>query len=79
MQTVSCTVFQGHFTPLTVATQQGHHQSVVVLLEAEADPKQQLPALHVAARKDEAKAAALLLRNGHGADLVTKVRYLVEL
>jgi len=54
-----------------VAVQQGHHQVAVLLLEAEAGSK--LPALHVASRKDDAKAIALLLGNGHEANLVTKV------
>ena len=56
-----------------MAVQQGHHQMAVLLLEAEAGSKLQLPPLHVATRKDDAKAVALLLRNGHDANQVTKV------
>ena len=32
-----------------------------------------LPALHIAARKDDTKSAALLLQNDHNADVQSKV------
>ncbi|KAF3853895.1 hypothetical protein F7725_014583 [Dissostichus mawsoni] len=47
------------FTPLAVALQQGHEQVVSLLLENDTKGKVRLPALHIAARKDDTKAAAL--------------------
>ncbi|XP_052685796.1 uncharacterized protein LOC128165370 isoform X39 [Crassostrea angulata] len=51
------------FTPLAVALQQGHERVVSVLLENDTKGKVKLPALHVTARKDDVKSAALLLQN----------------
>uniref|UniRef100_A0A672IT04 Ankyrin 3 n=1 Tax=Salarias fasciatus TaxID=181472 RepID=A0A672IT04_SALFA len=62
------------FTPLAVALQQGHDQVVSLLLENDTKGKVRLPALHIAARKDDTKAAALLLQNDHNADVESKVR-----
>ena len=49
-----------------MALQQGHEKVVSVLLENDshgAPGKVHLPALHIAAKKDDVKAAALLLQN----------------
>ncbi|XP_038389932.1 ankyrin-3 isoform X12 [Canis lupus familiaris] len=60
------------FTPLAVALQQGHDQVVSLLLENDTKGKVRLPALHIAARKDDTKAAALLLQNDNNADIESK-------
>ncbi|XP_065312556.1 ankyrin-3-like isoform X3 [Gordionus sp. m RMFG-2023] len=74
------------FTPLAVALQQGHDKVVAVLLENEnikgALPGNgnknnigggvKLPALHVAAKKDDCKAAELLLQNRSDPDVTSK-------
>ncbi|XP_041124764.1 ankyrin-3-like isoform X26 [Polyodon spathula] len=60
------------FTPLAVALQQGHDQVVSLLLENDTKGKVRLPALHIAARKDDTKAAALLLQSDHNADVESK-------
>lgn len=41
--------------------QQGHEKVVAVLLEADTRGRVRLPALHIAAKKDDVKAANLLL------------------
>ncbi|XP_048964916.1 ankyrin-3 isoform X12 [Canis lupus dingo] len=61
------------FTPLAVALQQGHDQVVSLLLENDTKGKVRLPALHIAARKDDTKAAALLLQNDNNADIESKM------
>ncbi|KAK1175009.1 ankyrin-2-like isoform X6 [Acipenser oxyrinchus oxyrinchus] len=61
------------FTPLAVALQQGHNQVVAILLENDTKGKVRLPALHIAARKDDTKSAALLLQNDHNADVQSKM------
>ncbi|XP_055922516.1 ankyrin-3 isoform X2 [Eupeodes corollae] len=60
------------FTPLAVAMQQGHDKVVAVLLESDSRSKVRLPALHIAAKKDDVKAASLLLENDHNPDIVSK-------
>ncbi|XP_024083180.1 ankyrin-2-like isoform X5 [Cimex lectularius] len=60
------------FTPLAVAMQQGHDKVVAVLLENDTRGKVRLPALHIAAKKDDCKAAALLLQNEHNPDVTSK-------
>lgn len=57
-----------------MALQQGHNQAVAILLENDTKGKVRLPALHIAARKDDTKSAALLLQNDHNADVQSKVR-----
>uniref|UniRef100_A0A8C9YSR3 Ankyrin 2 n=1 Tax=Sander lucioperca TaxID=283035 RepID=A0A8C9YSR3_SANLU len=64
---------QDGFTPLAIALQQGHNQVVSVLLENDTKGKVRLPALHIAARKDDTKSAALLLQNDHNADVQSKM------
>lgn len=71
--TFLCCPIQDGFTPLAVALQQGHDQVVSLLLENDTKGKVRLPALHIAARKDDTKAAALLLQNDHNADVESKV------
>jgi len=45
-----------------VAVQQGHNQVVAVLMENDSRNKVRLPAIHVAAKKDDVPAALLLLQ-----------------
>uniref|UniRef100_A0A8C4IP48 Ankyrin-2 n=1 Tax=Dicentrarchus labrax TaxID=13489 RepID=A0A8C4IP48_DICLA len=61
------------FTPLAIALQQGHNPVVSLLLEHDTKGKVRLPALHIAARKDDTKSAALLLQNDHNADVQSKM------
>ena len=65
--------FQDGFTPLAVALQQGHNKVVAVLLENDSRGRVRLPALHIAAKKDDIKAATLLLQNEHNVDSTSKV------
>lgn len=59
-----------------MALQQGHERVVSVLLENDTKGKVKLPALHVTARKDDVKSAALLLQNEqNNVDGQTKVQY----
>ncbi|XP_053392981.1 uncharacterized protein LOC123564339 isoform X44 [Mercenaria mercenaria] len=70
---------QDGFTPLAVALQQGHERVVAVLLEHDTKGKVRLPALHIAAKKDDTKSAALLLQNEQNSvDLETKGAGLVN-
>lgn len=57
------------FTPLAVALQQGHDKVVNVLLQNDSKGKLKLPALHIAAKKDDCKAAALLLQAENNPDV----------
>uniref|UniRef100_A0A3P8ZRT7 Ankyrin 2a, neuronal n=1 Tax=Esox lucius TaxID=8010 RepID=A0A3P8ZRT7_ESOLU len=66
------TATEDGFTPLAIALQQGHNQVVSLLLEHDTKGKVRLPALHIAARKDDTKSAALLLQNDHNADIQSK-------
>ncbi len=45
---------------------------VAVLLENDTRGKVRLPALHIAAKKDDTKAAGLLLQNDHNPDVTSK-------
>ncbi|KAK2852029.1 hypothetical protein Q5P01_008305 [Channa striata] len=67
------TATEDGFTPLAIALQQGHNQVVSILLENDTKGKVRLPALHIAARKDDTKSAALLLQNDHNADVQSKM------
>ncbi|KER22832.1 hypothetical protein T265_14770, partial [Opisthorchis viverrini] len=51
------------FSPLAVALQQGHERIVAVLLERDSRGKTRLPALHIAAKKNDIHSATLLLNN----------------
>lgn len=42
--------------------QQGHDKVVAILLENDTKGKVRLPALHIAAKKDDTKATSLLLQ-----------------
>ncbi|CAF0977665.1 unnamed protein product, partial [Didymodactylos carnosus] len=58
------------FTPLAVSLQQGHEKVVAILLENDSKgSKVRLPALHIAAKKNDTKAAALLLQADSQPDL----------
>ena len=52
-------------------------QVVAVLLENDTRGKVRLPALHIAAKKDDTKAAGLLLQNDHNPDVTSKVGYAI--
>lgn len=60
------------FTPIAVALQQNHDRVVAVLLENDTKGKVRLPALHVASKKNDCKAASLLLQNDHNPDVTSK-------
>jgi len=57
--------------------QQGHEKVVTVLLENDTKGKVRLPALHIAAKKDDCKAADLLLQVNN--DLIMKTLYTIKL
>lgn len=46
-----------------MALQQGHDRVISLLLERDSRGKSRLPALHIAAKKDDVHAAKLLLNN----------------
>jgi ankyrin len=56
------------FTPMAVALQQGHTEVVNLLMEYSQKGRVRLSALHVAAKKDDVRAAALLLQNNQNAE-----------
>jgi ankyrin len=58
---------------MAVALQQGHHEVVNCLMEYSQKGRVRLSALHVAAKKDDVRAAALLLQNDQNADQANKV------
>lgn len=60
---------------MAVALQQGHDKVVALLLENDTRGKVRLPALHIAAKKDDMKAAGLLLQNEHNPDATSKVGF----
>ena len=67
-------VLKDGFTPLAVSLQQGHDNVVAILLENDSKgSKVRLPALHIAAKKNDTKAAALLLQGDSQPDLNYKV------
>lgn len=65
------------FTPLAVAMQQGHDKVVTVLLENDTRGKVRLPALHIAAKKDDVKAAKLLLEVSNKTKHLNFITYFV--
>ncbi|VVC36072.1 Hypothetical protein CINCED_3A025137 [Cinara cedri] len=65
-------VTEDGFSPLAVAMQQGHDKVVAILLENDTKGKVRLPALHIAAKKDDTKATNLLLQNDHNPDVTSK-------
>ena len=69
---LSC-VLQDGFTPLAVALQQGHENVVALLINYGTKGKVRLPALHIAARNDDTRTAAVLLQNDPNADVLSKV------
>jgi ankyrin repeat protein len=71
--------FQDGFTPLSVALQQGHNRVVAVLMESDTRNKVRLPALHVAAKKDDVRAATLLLNNEQNTSTVLLVDLFIYL
>lgn len=68
-----CFSFQDGFTPLAVALQQGHENVVALLINYGTKGKVRLPALHIAARNDDTRTAAVLLQNDPNADVLSKV------
>ncbi|XP_059193238.1 ankyrin-1a isoform X11 [Centropristis striata] len=61
------------FTPLAVALQQGHENVVALLINYGTKGKVRLPALHIAARNDDTRTAAVLLQNDPNPDVLSKV------
>lgn len=55
-----------------MALQQGHDRVVALLLENDSGTKVKLPALHIAAKKDDTKAATLLLQSEQNANVTSK-------
>ena len=73
-----CPCSQDGFTPLAVALQQGHENVVALLINYGTKGKVRLPALHIAARNDDTRTAAVLLQNDPNADVLSKVYRLTE-
>ncbi|XP_040202129.1 ankyrin-1 isoform X5 [Rana temporaria] len=63
------------FTPLAVALQQGHENVVAYLISYGMKGKVRLPALHIAARNDDTRTAAVLLQNDPNADVLSKTGF----
>ncbi|XP_067326751.1 ankyrin-1 isoform X2 [Anolis sagrei] len=63
------------FTPLAVALQQGHENVVAHLINYGTKGKVRLPALHIAARNDDTRTAAVLLQNDPNADVLSKTGF----
>nr|XP_033804835.1 ankyrin-1 isoform X4 [Geotrypetes seraphini] len=63
------------FTPLAVALQQGHENVVAYLINYGTKGKVRLPALHIAARNDDTRTAAVLLQNDPNADVLSKTGF----
>lgn len=71
---LTCLFAQDGFTPLAVALQQGHENVVALLINYGTKGKVRLPALHIAARNDDTRTAAVLLQNDPNPDVLSKVR-----
>uniref|UniRef100_A0A8B9X577 Ankyrin-1 n=1 Tax=Bos mutus grunniens TaxID=30521 RepID=A0A8B9X577_BOSMU len=63
------------FTPLAVALQQGHENVVAHLINYGTKGKVRLPALHIAARNDDTRTAAVLLQNDPNPDVLSKMGF----
>uniref|UniRef100_A0A4W4E206 ZU5 domain-containing protein n=1 Tax=Electrophorus electricus TaxID=8005 RepID=A0A4W4E206_ELEEL len=63
------------FTPLAVALQQGHENVVALLINYGTKGKVHLPALHIAARNDDTRTAAVLLQNDPNPDVLSKTGF----
>ncbi|XP_051896976.1 ankyrin-1-like isoform X4 [Pristis pectinata] len=63
------------FTPLAVALQQGHENVVADLINYGTKGKVCLPALHIAARNDDTRTAAVLLQNDPNPDVLSKTGF----
>ncbi|XP_048186225.1 ankyrin-1 isoform X3 [Perognathus longimembris pacificus] len=63
------------FTPLAVALQQGHESVVAHLINYGTKGKVRLPALHIAARNDDTRTAAVLLQNDPNPDVLSKTGF----
>lgn len=59
-----------------MALQQGHENVVALLINYGTKGKVRLPALHIAARNDDTRTAAVLLQNDPNADVLSKVSHL---
>uniref|UniRef100_A0A669C1I4 Ankyrin 1 n=1 Tax=Oreochromis niloticus TaxID=8128 RepID=A0A669C1I4_ORENI len=68
-------VLQDGFTPLAVALQQGHENVVALLINYGTKGKVRLPALHIAARNDDTRTAAVLLQNDPNPDVLSKTGF----
>ncbi|XP_039875501.1 ankyrin-1a isoform X8 [Simochromis diagramma] len=66
---------QDGFTPLAVALQQGHENVVALLINYGTKGKVRLPALHIAARNDDTRTAAVLLQNDPNPDVLSKTGF----
>ena len=61
-----------------MAVQQGHNQVVAVLMENDSRNKVRLPAIHVAAKKDDVQAALVLLQKDSAkVHLINYIKFLV--
>jgi len=61
-----------------VAVQQGHNQVVAVLMENDSRNKVRLPAIHVAAKKDDVQAALVLLQKDSAkVNVVNYIKYYI--
>ncbi|XP_036106471.1 ankyrin-1 isoform X10 [Molossus molossus] len=63
------------FTPLAVALQQGHENVVAHLINYGTKGRVRLPALHIAARNDDTRTAAVLLQNDPNPDVLSKTGF----
>ena len=63
---------------MSVAVQQGHNQVVAVLMENDSRNKVRLPAIHVAAKKDDVQAALVLLQKDSAkVNVVNYIKYYI--